>query len=89
MKKIFTKYSFIFLFIASMLSGCENILNQEPENAVTNGNLWQTENDVDKICNGLHSAMGGAYGGIQNWFYGEVHAQSFDAMTNWAWTSIF
>ncbi|MDP4207050.1 MAG: RagB/SusD family nutrient uptake outer membrane protein [Bacteroidota bacterium] len=89
MKKIFTKYSFIFLFIASMLTGCESILNQEPENAVTNGNLWQTENDVDKICNGLHNAMSGAYGGIQNWFYGEVHAQSFDAMTNWAWTSIF
>lgn len=57
-------YNIIFLLSLSTITGCEDFLNQEPENSVTNGNFWKTGQDVESAIHGMHSEFRSSFGNI-------------------------
>lgn len=61
MKKI--KY-ILFLLPLFLFTGCEDFLNEEPENSVTNGNFWKTGQDVESAIYGMHVSFRNTFGNI-------------------------
>lgn len=62
MKKII--YNIILLLSLTVVTGCEDFLNEEPENSVTNGNYWKTGKDLESAVYGMHSEFRSTFGNI-------------------------
>ncbi len=94
MKKI--KYiSFVLPLI--IFFGCEDFLNEEPENSVTNANFWKTGQDLEAATHGMHTLFREVFGSVT--MYTRDRGLPFDYMnaqwqrpsegnpTNWRSTS--
>ena len=47
-----------------ILFGCEDFLNEEPENSVTNGNFWKTGQDVESAVYGMQREFRNVFGNV-------------------------
>jgi putative outer membrane protein probably involved in nutrient binding len=61
MRKI--KYMSLLLPLI-ILFGCEDFLNEEPENSVTNGNFWKTGQDVESAVYGMQREFRNVFGNV-------------------------
>ena len=66
MKKII--YTLLVLPFFMLGISCDDFLTEEPENSVTNGNFWKTEQDAESAIYGLHRLFRTTFGSI-NYVY--------------------
>ena len=87
----------LFLFALFLFTGCEDFLNEEPENSVTNANFWKTGQDLEAATYGMHTLFREVFGSVT--MYTRDRGLPFDYMnaqwqrpsegtpTNWRSTS--
>ncbi|MDY4043496.1 MAG: RagB/SusD family nutrient uptake outer membrane protein [Marinifilaceae bacterium] len=78
----------LFILTIGSLVSCDGILDQIPETAVTNANVWTSEKDVEGVFNSMQYALRDGVG-PHNWLYGEMRAQSVDNYTNYSYQHVF
>lgn len=64
--------------LVMLCASCTGLLDQEPENAVTNANYWQNEKDVESAVFGMHSLFRANLSDA-NTFFRECRGHIFDA----------
>lgn len=81
MKKII--YTLLVLPFFMLGISCDDFLTEEPENSVTNGNFWKTEQDAESAIYGLHRLFRTTFGSI-NYVYRD-RGFPFDFMNPSIW----